>query len=489
MSNPTPITPRSVHEVSGWDAEADVVIVGFGCAGASAAIEAADAGADVFIVERMGGAGGVSAMAGGLVYLGGGTPIQKACGFDDTPEEMFKCLMAACGPDPDEAKISIYCEQSVEHFHWLADRAGVPFNAEFSEEPNIEAQTDASLCYSGGEDAYPLDRIAKPAPRAHKPATANAAGWLLMQCLAEAVNATGARVEFDTRVDRLVVDDDRRVVGLLASRFGAEHSIRARRGVVLTAGGFTMNDAMLEQHAPPLRAVNYKIGTEADDGRAIRMAQAIGANVKRMDAAEVAVPIAPPRGLVRGILVNEHGQRFINEDAYPGRIGQEALFHQQANMYLVLDEELYQVNRIGMQATWVCETIAELEAEIGLPAGALQATVDLYNRHAEQGDDPLFHKNARWLKPLTSPPYGAVDWRMANSLYAGFTLGGLETRVTGEVLGVDGREIPGLYAAGRTTSGIPSWGYVSGISLGDGTFFGRQAGKQAALRRPNAASP
>jgi 3-oxo-5alpha-steroid 4-dehydrogenase len=107
MSNPTPITPRSVHEVSGWDAEADVVIVGFGCAGASAAIEAADAGADVFIVERMGGAGGVSAMAGGLVYLGGGTPIQKACGFDDTPDEMFKCLMAACGPDPDEAKISI----------------------------------------------------------------------------------------------------------------------------------------------------------------------------------------------------------------------------------------------------------------------------------------------------------------------------------------------------------------------------------------------
>jgi len=480
MSEAAPITPRSQRDVDTWDAEADVVVVGFGCAGACAAIEAADAGADVLIVERMGGAGGVSAMAGGLIYLGGGTPIQQACGFDDTAEEMFKCLMAACGPDPDEEKISIYCERSVEHFHWLADRAGIPFTAAFSDEPNIEAQTDAALCFSGGEDAFPLDRIAKPAPRAHKPATTNAAGWLLMQCLTEAVGGTSARVEFDTRVDRLVVDDAGRVVGLCAHRYGKEFAVRARRGVVLTAGGFTFNDAMLEQHSPALRHVNYKIGTDADDGRAIRIAQAVGANVRRMDAGEVAVPIAPPRALVRGILVNEHGQRFINEDAYPGRIGQEALFRQNAHMYLVLDEELYQVNRIGMQATWVCETIAELEAEMGLPEGSLRATVELYNRHAERGDDPLFHKHARWLKPLTSPPYGAVDWRMSSSLYAAFTLGGLETRVTGEVVGVDGRDIPGLYAAGRTTSGIPAWGYVSGISLGDGTFFGRLAGQQAA---------
>ncbi|MFN8036323.1 MAG: FAD-dependent oxidoreductase [Acidimicrobiia bacterium] len=480
MSDASPITPRRLDDVAAWDAEADVVVVGFGCAGACAAIEAADAGADVLIVERMGGAGGVSAMAGGLIYLGGGTPIQQACGFDDTPEAMFKTLMAACGPDADEEKVSAYCEGSVEHFLWLRDRAGVPFTAAFSDEPNIEAPTDAALCFSGGEDAYPLDRIAPPAPRAHKPAAPNAAGWLLMQSLANTATGAGIRTEFDSRVDRLVVDDHDGVVGLVAHRFGKEFTVRAKRAVVLAAGGFTLNDAMLEQHAPALRHVTYKIGTDADDGRGIRMAQAVGADVRRMDAAEVAVPIAPPRPLVRGILVNEHGQRFVNEDAYPGRIGQEALFHQNAHMYLVLDEELYEVNLLGMQATWVCETVAELEAEMGLPEGSLQATVELYNRHAERGEDPVFHKHARWLKPLTSPPYGAVDWRMSNSLYAAFTLGGLRTRVTGEVVGVDGRDVPGLFAAGRTTSGVPAWGYVSGISLGDGTFFGRLAGRKAA---------
>src|SRR5512139_4216248 len=86
--NPTAV--RHVRDVKTWDLGADVIVVGFGCAGACAAISAAEAGADVLVLERASGGGGTSALSGGQIYMGGGTPVQKACGFVDTPEEMYK---------------------------------------------------------------------------------------------------------------------------------------------------------------------------------------------------------------------------------------------------------------------------------------------------------------------------------------------------------------------------------------------------------------
>jgi 3-oxo-5alpha-steroid 4-dehydrogenase len=159
---------RRERDVATWHDTADVVVVGFGAAGACAAIEAREAGADVLVLERAGGGGGTSAMSGGLIYMGGGTPVQQACGFEDSPDEMFRFLMAALGPEPDRAKIQLFCEKSVEHFGWLESH-GVPFKRSFYDEPGLEAPTDDCLVYSGGEDAWPFDQIAKPAPRAHKP--------------------------------------------------------------------------------------------------------------------------------------------------------------------------------------------------------------------------------------------------------------------------------------------------------------------------------
>ena len=127
----------------------------------------------------------------------------------------------------------------------------------------------------------------------------------------------------------------------------------------------------------------------------------------------------------------------------------------------------------------MCETVDELEAEMGLPPGSLGATLALYNRHAELGADPVFHKRPERVRPLR-PPLGAFDLRRGAAPYAPFTLGGLETRVAGEVLDVAGAPIPGLFAAGRTTAGICSFGYASGLSLGDSTLFGRFAGATAA---------
>jgi succinate dehydrogenase/fumarate reductase flavoprotein subunit len=103
----------------------------------------------------------------------------------------------------------------------------------------------------------------------------------------------------------------------------------------------------------------------------------------------------------------------------------------------------------------------------------------LYNRHARAGVDPVFHKKAEMIVPLDKPPYGAIDCTLKGAVYAAFTLGGLRTLPGGEVLRPDGSVIAGLYAAGRTTSGVCAWGYASGVSLADGMLFGRLAARSA----------
>ena len=465
-------------EIQSWDDTADVVVVGFGAAGSAAAFTAAEAGARVLVTERAGGPGGAAALAEGIVYLGGGTPVQEACGFPDSVDDMFRYMMTACGPDPDEAKIARYCDESLGHFDWLVAR-GVPFDPTFCADTSMAPTGTEGLVYSGGEDAYPFDQIARPAPRGHLAKTKRSTGWLLMQILSTAAMQAGAQVSTDTRVDRLVVDRDGQVVGVQAQSFGETVSLRARRGVVLTAGGFIFNDDMLRQYCPPLVRGSFKVGTEGDDGRGIRMAQALGASVRNMYAGEVSLPITPPRTLIRGILVNGHGQRFINEDTYMGRVGQSALYEQHGEVYLIVDEACYEVNWMGLAASWVCGSPGQLEKEIGLPPGSLKATLELYNRHAAAGEDPLFHKGSAWVRPLV-PPIGAFDLRIGPAPYAPFTLGGLETTVDGEVLNLDGDPIPGLFAAGRTTSGVCAFGYASGLSIGDSTMFGRFAGTRAA---------
>jgi succinate dehydrogenase/fumarate reductase flavoprotein subunit len=465
--------------VSHWDDAADVVVVGLGCAGACAAIEAARAGAEVCALERAGGGGGTSALSGGLLYLGGGTPVQEKSGFEDSPDEMFKYLMAACGPGPDEAKVRLFCERSVEHFHWLVD-LGLPFRASFHPESGGEPPTDDGLVYSGSENAWPFDRIARPAPRGHHPRTPGAAGGLLMRTLLAAVEASGARQRADTRAVALVREDDGRIVGVVATSGGRERYLRARRGVVLAAGGFINDKEMVARYAPLLRRCRYRVGSEGDDGSGIRLGLGAGGAAIRMESGDISLPFYPPHGLMRGLLVNRQGQRFVNEDAYFGRIGELALLRQEGAAWLIVDDSFYAPPRAGMPLAAAADTIEDLESELEMPSGALQSTLALYNRHAERGEDPLFHKARRWVQPLAAPPFGAIDCTTGNSLYAVFTLGGLHTLPGGEVLSADGAALPGLYAAGRTTSGVAAQGYSSGISLADASLFGREAGRSAA---------
>lgn len=476
---------RSVREparATSWDDEVDVLVIGLGAAGAATALEAAATGAETLVVEAAGGGGGTSAMSGGVIYLGGGTPLQKACGFEDSPEEMFRYLQASCGDAPDEAKMRLYCEGSVDHYAWLVDQ-GVPFKQTYYEGCSGEPPTDDGLVWSGAEKVHPFCDLARPAPRGHVPQVEHQAGPLLMQVLCRAVEESPARLQSNARATALYQQADGEVVGAAIECFGEERNIRARRGVVITTGGFVLNDAMLDRHAPLARRCSMRVAATGDNGSGIRLGIGAGADTLHMDAVSISLPITQPWGLKRGVMVNAKGQRFIGEDTYYGRLGEAALLHNGGRAWLIVDDEIFEKPEYMDHVAAVADDFAGLESELGLPAGSLEATLSVYNRHAAAGTDPVFHKRAEYLKPLVSPPYGAFDCTTEKALYAVFTLGGLRTDVDARVLDPDGDPIPGLFAAGRSTSGVSVGGYSSGLSLGDGTFFGRRAGRTAAGRR------
>ena len=285
-------------DVPRWDETADVVVVGCGSAGASAAIEAREAGADVLVLERGSGLSGTTTLAGGVVYLGGGTRPQRASGIEDTPEAMFDYLIANT-PEPDEEKIRLYCEESAKHFDWLVDH-GVPFNDEYYRGKHHMPEEPICLMYSGNEKAWPISEQAPPAPRGHQPEKEGEAGGVIVQRLAETAERLGVRVTYDTQVANLVVDETGAVVGLRSVVFGEERFVEARRGVVLAAGAFSMNKEMVAEYCPSLAQHGvHRQGNPNDDGAAIQMGLAAGGRAIHMEKAFVTAPFYPPASLIK----------------------------------------------------------------------------------------------------------------------------------------------------------------------------------------------
>jgi 3-oxo-5alpha-steroid 4-dehydrogenase len=480
-----PISAREVNEVR-FDETVDVVVVGLGAAGTSAVVAARQAGADVLAVERGMGPGGTSAHSGGLIYLGGGTALQRACGFQDSPENMAAFLRAALGPSADDDRLDAYCEGSPDHFDWLVS-IGVPFRATFCDEPNRESVDDAGLLFSGGEDTYPFDEISVPVPRGHKPQCIDSAGGFLIERLGAALATSAARVVADATVEALIVDGGE-VVGVYVRTDDGSRAFRARGGVILATGGFIHNEEMVAEYCPLAHVPEaaWRIGTPNDDGRGIRMGAGAGAATTRLDVFECALPLGPPHRLARGILVNRDGERFINEDAYTGRIGMHALSDHDGFVYMITDDEIHEPNLVGLRVGYAAATPEELAVDLGLPPEALARTLREYNDAAAKGDDPAFHKRAPFLQPIGLPPasgVGAIDLRVDHgAIYATFTLGGLATDHDGVTLDTEGHRISGLYAVGRTAASLAAHHYASGISLGDGSFFGRRAGRHAAAQ-------
>jgi succinate dehydrogenase/fumarate reductase flavoprotein subunit len=489
--NPAPPTPLSPArplrpaEVPRFDCEADVVVVGHGAAGGCAAIEAARAGASVLVIERMSRGGGATALSTGITYFGGGTRIQRACGFADSVEDMQAYVRLAAGAQADPERVRLYCEGSLEHFEWFCS-LGVEWNESYCDDRVTHPLGAECLLVSGNEEAWPFCEQARPAPRGHKPAREGEAGGYLMEAVLRAGEKAGVRVLGDCLARALVQREDRRVIGVAARREGRALFALARRGVILASGGFVMNREMLAHHAPNLLHINHPTGTAGDDGSGIRMGVGAGGEAIGMGEGLLLNSWYPPSSHLSGILVDARGQRFVNEDASIGRTSDAIVTRADARAWLVVDDAIYGRTQARHRLAAVEESFEALEAALGIPEGALVRTILAYNRAAAKGEDPLFHKARRWLRPLASPPYAALDTSPRGSIWGGFTLGGLRARASGEVLDSDGAEVPGLYAAGRATAGLCREGrsYASGLSIGDATFFGRLAGRRAAGAPP-----
>lgn len=484
MAGPSLHRPLNVAEVSQWDFETDVAIFGFGAAGACAAIEAAGAGARVTLFERGSGSGGASALSGGEIYIGGGggTDAQRSAGFADTTEDFTAYLKAAGGPCADEAKCELYGREALGHYAWLKAQ-GVPYRGNYLPGKVIEPTDDSTLIWSGSEAAAPFCDIAVPAPRGH---VIQHMGWgggrPLVDILEARARELGTVVVADARAVGLVRDAER-IVGAIVRIDNSDRYVRAARGVVLATGGFVMNEAMRRKYCPDSFRVNDPIG-EQDDGSGIELGIGAGGDAIHMDQFFTTCPWTIPESHAYAVMVNAQGQRFINEDCYHGRVSRYAIDQHGGRVYQLLDAAHFtqplDLARTPIVATG--DSWEEVEGELGMAPGTLSQTMVVYNTHARDGRDPLFGKRPPILTPLDQGPFVALELNFHDSYFSFFTLGGLKTSTDGAVLDRSGAPIAGLYAAGRCTSGLPTWGhgYSSGMSLADCTFFGRQAGRTAA---------
>ena len=482
----------SADTVESWSDDVDVVVIGFGIGGGCAAVSAAAAGARVLVLERAGVAGGTTSLAGGHFYLGGGTAVQQATGHSDSPEEMYKYLVAA-SRRPDNEKIRVYSDGSVEHFNWLED-LGFQFERSYVPGKVVVPAGTEGLSYTGNEKVWPYCEQAKPAPRGHSVPVPGELGGaaMVVDLLVKRADDLGVQIRYETGATNLILDDDGAVVGAAWKHF-TETGAGKAKAVIIAAGGFVMNPDMVAEHTPalgqPRRSKHhglvapYILGNPNDDGLGIRMGVSAGGTTEHMDEMFITAAAYPPEILLTGLIVNKEGKRFVAEDSYHSRTSAFVLEQPDQTAYLIVDEAHTEMPAMPLiKFLDGYETIAEAEEALDIPAGNLAATLERYNEFAANGEDPDFHKQPEYLAPQSNGPWAVFDLSLGRAMYSGFTMGGLTVSVDGEAQRADGNVIPGLYAVGACASNIAQdgKGYASGTQLGEGSFFGRLAGAHAA---------
>jgi len=478
-------------DVAGWSDEVDVLVIGFGIAGGCAAVSAAAAGAKVLVLERAADAGGTSSMAGGHFYLGGGTAVQQATGHDDSADEMYAYLVAM-SREPDHDKIRAYCDGSVEHFNWLED-LGFQFERSFYPGKVVVPPGTEGLSYTGNEKVWPYCERARPAPRGHSVPVPGELGGaaMVIDLLLKRANELGVQIRYETGATNMVVDNGT-VVGATWKHFGDTGAVKAK-AVIIAAGGFAMNAEMVAEHTPALgkkrrtkhhgEVEPYILGNPNDDGLGIRMGVSAGGVAKDLDQLFITAAAYPPQILLTGVIVNKDGTRFVTEDSYHSRTSAFVMEQPDQTAYLIVDEAHMEMPEMPLiKFIDGYETVAEMEAALGIPQGNLAATLDRYNENAARREDPDFHKQPEYVAAQDNGPWAAFDLSLGVAMYSGFTMGGLAVTIDGRVQREDGSVIPGLYAAGACASNIAQdgKGYASGTQLGEGSFFGRRAGTHAA---------
>ena len=551
-----------------WDKEVDVLVVGSGAGGLLSALVAADNHAEVLVVEKEKLWGGTSATSGAGIWIPASDQA-AAAGFHDNVDDAFNYVRALSADNVPDANIRAYVENAAPMLRWLGQHTEIEYQAfpypdYHAENPGGSPtgyRTHMPLPLDGrklGKDVETL-RYASPAASLfgylnwHFDETymllfrQKGWWWHLAKSLARywldlpfrfksgkdrrltlgnalagglrlALNERGVPLWLESPMRELVRDESGRVTGAVIEQRGKPLRIRARKGVVLAAGGFDKNPAMRAQYAPDYPSAEFSGGTSGNTGDSIRAGQAVGAKTMNMQSAWAAPMFHIPgedrgrlctieRALPGCIMVNQHGKRYLNEAASYHIVGQQMARARDEGTdpsWMIFDHTFRHKYPMGpllpLVPDWAqngmvklvmhrADTIAGLAKEIGVDPAALEATVARFNAHAAKGEDPDFHRGEAAYDKMYGDPRHGPNPCLAPILEPQFyafaihpgdigTNGGLVTDDKARVIGEDGEPIPGLYAIGNNAASAMGESYPgAGVTIGPALTFGYVAAR------------
>ncbi|MDC2964251.1 FAD-dependent oxidoreductase [Gammaproteobacteria bacterium] len=447
----------------------DVVVVGSGAAGLSAAISAADSGARVLICESEQMVGGSSRLSGGHFYAAGTSVQEKAGTCGDSADDMYEHYMTLNQWIVDPRVVRKYCDLSGPTFEWLLG-LGVEFRL---------------------EGVYPSG--VSSTPRGHQP---TGGGQEVINVLEGHRSHKEIDIVLNARVTELIVDSENRIKGV---SIGEDNAVCG--AVIIATGGFGANEELLQSLYPKSQAVgdwSWYIGAKGSRGDGLLLGEAVGASIDGRDRGLLLVTPGFSRDLEVLlpswlILVNKEGRRFASESSPYTVLG--GLIESQGGSVHAVFDETARVNakpNSSSQAYWVSEilekkakegfikranTLDRLAEEIGVKPNAFKGTIENYNKDADLGRDSRFFKEGELTKIITPPFYG-VEVKPAIICWTG---AGLRIDETANVIDRSEKPIPGLFAAGETVGNLHGDRYIGGGgSFGPAIVFGKLAGEEAA---------
>ncbi len=441
------------------DSSCDIVVIGAGGAGLSAATEAASHGASVIVVEKMGIAGGNTNYATGGLNASE-TSVQKKLGIEDTNEQYYADTMKGGYNLNDPALVRKMVEESAATVDWL-----MSLGADLSDVGKMAGSTNK---------------------RTHRPQGGAAIGAHLVPVLVKATENASAEIRYNSKVTD-IIEENGKAAGVKVSSSNGDYVIKAK-AVIIATGGFGANPDMIVTYQPSLKGfgtTNHRGAT----GDAFAWIAKFDGALTQMEQIQTHPTVVPGNGLmiteaVRGngaIMVNRGGRRFNNEMATRDVMSNAILEQEGKTAYLVFDqgirESLKAIEGYAKQGLLTeGASLAELASKLGMPSGALEETVANYNAYQSSGTDPDFSRPAGDMpRGLVKAPYYAVEVGPA----VHHTMGGIKINTNAEVLTKEGNAIPGLFAAGEVTGGIHGSNRLGGNAVADICVYGKIAADSA----------